>query len=366
MMDSDSQHTIDTKAAKIDELRRKIDKLDEKIVEIVNERAAHAHMIGEVKAQSNDTIYKPHREQAVYKHVATVNHGPLPDESLKAVFREIMSGCISLEKPVKIAYLGPQGTFTHWAARSQFGDSVHYNAVPSLEEVFEEVQRGRADYGVVPVENSTEGGIRETLALFVDSSLKVCAEIVYEIHHSLMANCPLEKIQKVFSKGPVFGQVRRWLKENLPNAEQIEVGSTSAAAKIAAEETRAGAIGFKALAVENGLDVIASNIQDYQHNVTRFFVLGHQISEPTGNDKTAILCSVVDRVGALHDMLKAFKDAKINMTKIESFPSQSQAWDYYFFIDFMGHPGDEKIEKALDQMQQNCDMFRILGAFPCS
>ncbi len=350
----------------IESLRKKIDALDARIVALVNERASLARHIGRVKAENKDTVYKPHREKAVYEHAVRNNNGPLPDETLRAVFREIMSGCIALEKQVSIAYLGPEGTFTHWAARSQFGDSVDYRAVGSLEEVFEDVRRERSDYGIVPVENSTEGGIRETLALFLDSPLKVCAEIVYQIHHSLMANCPLEDVRTVYSKGPVFDQTRRWLRDNLPRVRREEVESTSRAAALAAEEDGAAAIGYEALASVYGLDVLARNIQDRIHNVTRFFVLGHQISEPTGNDKTAILCGIADRVGALYDLLGAFKKYGINMTKIESYPSQSQTWSYCFFIDFLGHPREEKTRTALDEMRKNCDVFRVLGAFPCS
>lgn len=350
----------------IDSLREKIDALDERIVEMVSERARLAGLIGKMKAESDDTVYKPDREHAIYEHVTEKNQGPLADSAIHAVFREIISGCRALEKPLDVVYLGPEGTFTYWAARSQFGESVSYRAVPSLEDVFEEVQRRRADYGVVPVENSTEGGIRETLALFLDSSLKACAEIVYEIHHSLMAGCPIENISTIYSKGPVFGQTRRWLRENLPQVKRIEVESTGQAAKIASEQKDAAAIGFEALAETYGLNILARNIQDRHHNVTRFFVLGHRISEPTGSDKTAILCSVEDRVGALHDLLAAFKKHGINMTKIESFPSQSEAWDYYFFIDFLGHPADGEIKTALEEMKRYCDAFRILGAFPCS
>ncbi len=350
----------------IDLLRKKIDGLDEKILEAVNERARLAQCIGRVKEDCDDSVYKPGREQVVYEHALENNPGPLPDEALKAVFREIISGCRSLEKPVAVAYLGPEGTFTHWAAESQFGKSVDYRAVASLADVFEDVESKRADYGVVPVENSTEGGIRETLALFLDSSLKVCSEIVYEIRHSLMARCRIEDVEKIYSKGPVFAQTRLWLRENLPDARRVEVESTSRAARLAAEEESAAAIGFEALARDCGLNLLARNIQDRNDNVTRFFVLANGISEPTGNDKTALLCSIKDRVGALHDLLYAFKKHGINMTKIESFPSQAQAWHYLFFIDFMGHPEDEKIKTALKDMDGNCDMLKVLGAFPCA
>jgi len=355
----------DENRADIDTLRGKIDGLDEKIAEALNERARIVELIGRAKAKSNDIIYKPHRERAVYEHVRDCNVGPLPDKAMKSIFREIISACRALEKPVAVAYLGPSGTFTHWATISQFGESIDYRAVDSLKEVFSEVESGGADYGVVPVENSTEGGIRETLALFLESPLKVCTEIVYEIRLSLMARCPLKDIERVYSKGPVFGQARRWLGENLPDAAQVEVKSTSRAAGLAAEEDGAAAIGFEDLAKEHGLEVLARNIQDQKQNVTRFFVLGHQLSKPTGNDKTAILCSIKDRVGALYDLLDAFKQNGINMTKIESFPSRSQTWNYYFFIDFLGHPEEEKIRVALKNMRSHCEMLRVIGAFPC-
>jgi len=217
---------------------------------------------------------------------------------------------------------------------------------------------------VVPVENSTEGGVRETLGRFLDSPLKVCAEIVYEVHLALLANCTLEQIKKVYSKGTVFGQTRRWVRSRLPKAELVEVGSTSRAAELAAGEPAAAAIGHAELAPAYGLDVLFDNIEDCAHNVTRFFVLGDHISEPTGDDKTALLCSVKDKVGALHDLLVGFKVYGINMTRIESFPSPTTAWRYYFFIDFMGHPQDEKVRLALEEMRKECEEFRILGAFP--
>jgi chorismate mutase/prephenate dehydratase len=348
----------------LDELRKRIDEIDGRIVRLINERAKLVHQIGQLKAETNESVYKPQREQAVYDNAVRVNEGPLSGEAVKGIFREIMSGCMALEKPLKIAYLGPPGTFTHWAARSKFGDSVTHEPVNTLDEVFQEVERRRADYGVVPVENSTEGGIRETLARFLDSPLKVCAEIVYEIHLSLLANCPLEEIRKVYSKGTVFGQTRRWIRSRLPGAELVEVGSTSRAAELAAAEAGAAAIGHAELAVTYGLDVLFDHIEDCVHNVTRFFVLGDHISDPTGDDKTAILCSVKDKVGALHDLLVTFKVYGINMTRIESFPSPTTAWRYYFFIDFLGHPADEKVRLALEEMRKECEEFRILGAFP--
>lgn len=348
----------------LDDLRKQIDDIDVQIVELINERAKVAHKIGNVKNEDGDSIYKPHREQAVLDHAKEASCGPLPDESIQAVFREIMSACIALEKPIKVAYLGPKGTFTHWAARSQFGDSIIYESASSLADVFEEVERSRADYGVVPVENSTEGAIRETLALLLDSSLKICAEIVFEINHALMANCDLDEINTLYSKETVFGQTRQWLRKHLPDARQVDVASTGRAAELAGQEDNAAAIGHAGLAGAYGLDVLFDRIQDRANNETRFFVLGEHMSDATGDDKTAILCSVKDHVGALHDMLHPFKEHRINMTKIESFPSQGGGWKYHFFIDFLGHPEEQETRVALEQMGEHCDRVKILGAFP--
>ena len=292
------------------------------------------------------------------------NEGPLPDRCIKAVYRELMSGCIALQKPVRIAYLGPEGTFTHQAAVSKFGESVEYESADSLEAVFEAVEQKRADYGVVPVENSTEGGIHETLTRFLSSPCKVSAEIVREIHHALLSKSPLEEIKAVYSKGPVFTQCSKWLSNNLPDAQEKEVSSTSAAAEMAAREDGAAAIARRELAATHGLKVVQDHIEDYAHNVTRFFVLGDHISPPSGDDKTALLCSVRDKEGALHDLLRPFKEFRINMTKIESFPSPVTPWQYLFFIDFMGHPNSDKVQRALDEMRKECVEFRVLGAFP--
>jgi len=345
-------------------LRKKIDEIDAQIVELMNRRAEIVLEIGRLKRDRNQAVYAPHREEAIYNHVVSLNKGPLSEQCLRAVYRELMSGCIALQKPLSISYLGPPGTFTHDAARSKFGDSVQYVPAATLEEVFEQVERGRADYGVVPVENSTEGGIHETLTRFLTSPLKVSAEIVTEIHHALLARCPLEQIKKVYSRPQAFTQTRRWLAANLPGVPQIDVSSTAAAAEIAASEEGAAAIAKSDLAATHGLRVLQDHIEDYAHNVTRFFVLGHHIGAPTGDDKTALLCSVKDKAGALHDLLIPFKEYGINMTRIESFPSPTTAWQYYFFIDFQGHPDEDRIRQALQKMQQECAQFRILGAFP--
>lgn len=348
----------------LDKLRRRIDEIDEQIVRLINQRAEVVVEVGERKAKDKTHIYAPAREQAVYRHVAEVSTGPMSEKALRGVFREVMSGCIELGEPLTITYLGPSGTFTHMAARSRFGDSVSFVPCGSMDQVFTEVERKRADYGVVPVENSTEGGIRETLARFLGSPLNVCAEIALEIHHCLLAKCPMEQITKVYTKGTVFAQTRAWLKGHLPNVELLDVASTSRGAELAAAEPGAAAIGHVSAASVYGLDVLASNIEDLAHNVTRFFVLGHHMSRPTGDDKTSILCSVKDKAGALHDLLVPFKEWGISMTFIESFRSPKAAWQYYFFIDFLGHPDDDKSRQALEHMERECETLTVLGAYP--
>jgi chorismate mutase/prephenate dehydratase len=348
----------------LDQLRKKVDELDGRIVKLVNERAEVARRIGKLKHQDDANAYVPSRHQTVYGHVTELNEGPLSDECIRALYREIMSGCLSLEQQLRVAYLGPEGTFTHGAAIENFGESVRYVPVATMEEVFDEVERGRADYGVVPVENSTGGGIQETLARFLESPLKVCAEVVLEIHHTLMAACEPEQIQVIYSRGEVLRQTRRWLQEHMADKELREVSSTSAAAARAAGEQAAAAVGNASLAASHGLRVLYERIEDYPHNVTRFFVLGTHDTRPTGDDKTALLCSVRDEVGALHDLLGPFKEHGINMTKIESFPSPSTPWQYYFFIDFLGHPASEQISRALQEMAAECVAFKVLGAFP--
>jgi chorismate mutase/prephenate dehydratase len=348
----------------LDDLRKKVDELDVQIVQLINRRAELACQIGSLKERHGESVYMPAREEEVYRRISDLNKGPLPDSCLRAVYREIMSGCLALQKPLTVAYLGPEGTFTHMAARAKFGDSVRYAPVLTIGEVFGEVEKGRAGYGVVPVENSTGGGIHETLTRFLDSPLSVCAEILLDIHHALMAKCGPQEVRRVYSNSQVFGQTRRWTQTHLPNVEQVAVASTSLAAEMAAREEGAAAIGNASLAAAHGLDVLFDHIEDYAHNVTRFFVVGTHVSQPTGDDKTAVLCSVKDKVGALHDLLEPFKEHGINMTKIESFPSPSAAWQYYFFIDFLGHPDHESIRLAIQKMGAECVSLKVLGAFP--
>ena len=300
----------------------------------------------------------------VYERVAAQNDGPLSDEALQAVYREIMSGCLALEKPLRISYMGPPASFSNIAALKKFGSSVRYLPVNTINDVFAEVEHGRADYGVVPIENSIEGAINYTLDMFMESDLKICSEISIEISHNLLAKCGMDKIKRVYSNPSVIGQCRMWLEANLPRVEIIEVTSTTKAAGMAVREKGAAAIGSSLAAECYGLNMLARSIEDNPHNMTRFLVIGKVESRPTGKDKTSIMFAVKDKVGALHDMLVPFKKNKINLTKIESRPSKKRAWEYRFFVDMMGHHNDKNVIKAIDQLREVCTSLKVLGSYP--
>jgi len=349
---------------KLQPLRSKIDELDAKLVRLLNERTKLVLEIGKIKHASGEEIYAPEREEAVLRRVVAKNEGPLTEDSLRAIYREVMSSALALEKPLVIAYLGPQATYSHMAAVRKFGASLRYEPLPSITDVFTEVAKGRADHGVVPIENSTEGAVTHTYDMFVDSELKVCAQIVLPIRHNLMGACPREQIKKVYSIAQVFAQCRQWLQLNMADAELIEVSSSTRAAEIAKSEPNAGALASALAAELYGLTVHDANIQDSSENVTRFLVIGPKYPPRTGNDKTSIMFAVQDRVGALHDCISSFKKFKINMTKIESRPSRKKAWEYYFFVDFNGHCDDARVKKALGELAKHTMFVKILGSYP--
>jgi len=349
---------------KIDDLRKKIDRIDRKLVDLINERTSYAVKIGKIKRETRRGIYSPEREKEVYRRLSELSRGPLPLESLRAIYREIMSAAMALEKELAIAYLGPEATFTHAAARKKFGSSVRYAAMASITDIFSHVERGSADYGVVPIENSIEGAVTHTLDMFIDSRVKICAEIYLEIAHCLLANCPAPEIRKVYSKSEVFGQCRTWLRSTLPTAELVEVSSTARAAELAAQEKHASAIASELAAEIYGVKILERGIEDSGRNETRFLVIGNSSAGPSGDDKTSIIVSIADRVGALHRMLYPFKKHAINLTKIESRPSKRKAWEYYFFIDFIGHINDGNVVKALRELQKQCLFVEHLGSYP--
>jgi chorismate mutase / prephenate dehydratase len=348
----------------LDELRKRIDALDKKIIELLNERTHVVLDIGHYKKEKSEEIFSPARECAVYEKIDKENKGPLPADALKSIYREIMSAALSLEKNLTIAYLGPEASFTNLAALSKFGDSVDYLACDNISDVFIEVDKGNADYGVIPIENSIEGAVSHSLDMFIDSDLKICNEIMFEISHYLLSNSSLQNIKRVYTIPQIFAQCRAWLRMHLPKAEMIDTASSTAGARKAAKEDGAAAIGSKLASVIYNLHVVAESIEDSPHNMTRFLVLGRKVSEPTGIDRTSIVCSIKDKVGALYEMLRPIHENNINMTKIESRPSKRKAWDYYFFIDLEGHINEEKIKKTIEQMEEHVRYLKVLGAYP--
>lgn len=353
----------------VDKVRKEIDSIDQKILALLNERAEASQNIGKIKAKSGQGIYSPEREKEVLDRLKKANKGPIAPEAIEAIYREIMSSSISLEKEVRIAYLGPQFTFTHQAALKKFGASVSYLPCSNISDVFAEVERGRSDYGVVPVENSTEGAVNYTLDVFIESNLKICAELYLPIHHYLLSNAAsMKTINQVYSIPQAIAQCRLWLESNLPNAKVVSTSSTAEAAKYVAEhpkfQNEIACIASNLAGKEYRLKVMAPSIEDSANNTTRFIIIAKNDSKPTGSDRTSLVFSVKDRVGALHDILLPFQKAGINLTKIESRPSKKKAWNYFFFVDFEGHALEPKIAEALKGLEKHCTYFKVLGSYP--
>ncbi len=346
--------------------RQAIDKLDASIVRLLNERTKHVLAIGAMKLKAGEEIYAPHRERAVLQRICQLNQGPVTDEQLRAIYREIMSSALALEKTMIIAYFGPEATFTHQAAIRKFGASLRYSPQKTIADVFTEVSKNRADYGVVPVENSTEGVVTHTLDMFVDSDLKIVAQIVLPIQQCLMVRPggTRARIKKLFVHPQSLAQCRGWIQNHLPRVELIETSSNARSAELAAKDKNAAAIGGILAAEKYGLDVLEQDIQDNAANATRFLVLGRQCSPPTGQDRTSLLVSVADKAGALHEAIAAFRRYKINMTKIESRPSKRKAWEYFFFIDCDGHAQDRKVANAIRLLGEHCNFIKVLGSYP--
>jgi chorismate mutase/prephenate dehydratase len=356
----------------IPEHRQAIDRLDAQIVRLLNERTKHVLAIGDIKLKAGEAIYAPHRERAVFDRICRLNGGPMTGEQLRAVYREIMSSALALEKTMTIAYLGPEATFTHQAAIQKFGASLRYASQKTIADVFAEVSKTRADYGVVPVENTTEGVVTHTLDMFVDSDLKIVSQIVLPIQYCLAANCKREGVRRLYAHPQALAQCRSWVQKNLANAEIIETSSNARSAELAAHppgktagrRDKVAAITGLLAAEKYDLDVLEQDIQDNVANATRFLVLGRQCSPPTGDDRTSLLVSVADKAGALHQAIAAFRRFKINMTKIESRPSKRKAWEYFFFIDCDGHVQDRRVVKAIELLGEHCNFVKILGSYP--
>jgi chorismate mutase/prephenate dehydratase len=347
--------------------RKEIDKIDDAIVQLLGERAQHVIKIGKLKkaTDAEALLHTPAREAEILDRLCKINTGPFPNEALRAVYREIMSGSLALEGPFKVSYLGPRATFTHLACIRKFGSSAQYLPVTSITDVFNEVERGRADFGVVPIENSTEGVVNHTLDMFIDSNLQIYGEVLLEVSHNLLSKCEsLEAVKKIYSHPHAIAQCRRWLETNLPHVPYSEVHSTARAAEICTEEPSAAAIASELAGQIYGLKVLKPRIEDNINNYTRFLVLSLKAPERTGKDKTSVMLSVKDKVGALYDLLRPFASHGTNLTKIESRPSRRKAWEYIFFIDLEGHVEEDRVKRALDEIKPRCLFLKILGSYP--
>jgi len=348
----------------LEEFRAEIDRLDKQIVELLNRRAQVVVEVGKLKARDKSPVYAPDREQQVFERVREANTGPLPDRALVAIYRELMSASFALEKPLRIAYLGPEGSNSHLAATGKFGTSVEYQPANHIRGVFEEVSREHVDLGVVPIENSTGGGITDTIDAFVETRVTITAEINRAIHHNLLARCALEEIERVYSKPEVFSQCQQWLSETGLTGKCIPVASTSKAAEMAASEPRSAALGNTMAAEIYGLPIIRHNIEDNPNNVTRFLVIGRGLTGPTGDDKTAITFTTAHKPGALADVLIAFKESGTNLTFIESRPSRKRNWEYFFFAEAEGHISEPQMSQAIQRARHHCLGLHVLGSYP--
>jgi chorismate mutase/prephenate dehydratase len=352
-------------AASLRSLRSQIDKLDLHILKLVNERAAIAAEVGKVKNEQGNEVFSPAREEEVLQNITESHKGPLDISTVRAIFREIMSGSRALQKILKVAYLGPEYSFSHLAAVERFGQAVEFIRVGSIAAVFEEVNRSHADFGVVPLENSTDGRVADTLDMFLRlPQLKICSEVRLPIHHMLLANCDQQEIRRVYSKPQALSQCRNWLSKNIPHASLHEVASTATAAELAQREPGAAAVASRQAAVRFGLRTLFTDIEDSPFNETRFAVIGMQECDKTGHDKTAIMFKVPHNPGSLVDTLNIFKQNKLNLTWIESFPAKSPRAEYVFFVDFEGHQEEPRVKRALATLQENCDELSILGSYP--
>ena len=348
----------------LEELRKRIDELDFQLVKLLNERARVVVEIGKLKNKTDRPVYAPDREKDVFARIIKANEGPLPDKCLIAIWRELMSGSFVLERPLRVGYLGPAGSFSHNAAMLKFGQSVEYEPLTDIASIFDEVSKGHCDLGLAPVENTMGGGVIETLDALIDSDVKVCAEVLMAIHHNLLGNCSLQEVEKIYSKPEVFAQCRNWLSATFKGTQTIPVASTARAAQLAAEEPKAAAIGSTVAAELYGLRIICENVEDIANNVTRFLVISKEDARPTGEDKTAILFSTAHKAGALADVLDIFKRYGINLTNIESRPSRKRQWEYYFFVDFLGHRTEKHIQEGMEESRKHCLQLSILGSFP--
>lgn len=352
-------------AAELNRLRDQIDALDGELLRLINDRAQLAHRIGEIK-QGN--IYRPEREAQVLRRVAERNPGPLPAAAAQRIVREVMSACLALEQPLTIAYLGPAGTYSESAARKHFGGAPGLQACVGIDDVFRAVEAGNAHYGVVPIENSTEGAIGRSLDLLLSSPLQICGEINLPIHHQLLARAAgMGDLRRIYSHAQSLAQCHEWLNRNLPSVPRIPVASNAEAARLAAEEEGAAAIAGDAAAELYGLAVLAANIEDDPNNTTRFAVIAGHDAGPSGADRTSLVCSAQNRPGGLFQLLAPFADNGVSMSRLESRPARGfggSRWEYVFYIDLVGHRSEEAVARALDALRERAGFVKVLGSYP--
>ena len=351
----------------LSDYRKEIDRIDDEILLLLNERSKSVIEIGKLKKErdAGANLHTPGREAAIIERLTKQNTGPFPTDAIQSVYREIMSASLSLEGPQKVAYLGPRATFTHMACMQKFGSSAQYVPVHSIKDVFSEVERGRANFGVVPIENTTEGVVNHTLDMFIDSNLLIYGEVLQEVsHHLLSKSGLLDDVKKIYSHPHAIAQCRNWLETNLPHVPVSEVASTARAAELCMDEPSSAAIASELAGQLYGLKVIKARIEDNLNNFTRFLVLSQKPPERTGKDKTSLMLSVKDKVGALYDLLRPFASHGLNMTKIESRPSRRKAWEYIFFVDVEGHIEEERVKKAVEEITPRCLFLKILGSYP--
>jgi chorismate mutase/prephenate dehydratase len=351
--------------SELKKLRKKIDELDHKIVELLNRRAEIVLEVGKTKQNKRLKVHSPERERAILRKLQDSNPGPFPNETLKLIYEEIISASVALQQPLKIAYLGPSATFTHLAARRKFGSSSEYLPEGTIKEVFEAVFRGKVNYGVVPIENSTEGIVNYTLDMFMDTDLMIASEIMLEISHNLLSKTgKRDEIKKIYSHPQAKAQCRSWLERNFPGVPIIDEMSTAAAAIRVSKNPAAAAVASELAASVYDLNFIEKGIEDNKRNVTRFLIIAKESPGRTGKDKTSIMFSIKDKPGALFLILRPFSKHRINLTKIESRPSKRKAWEYIFFVDMGGHIEEKNVMKAIKDVQKECLFFKVLGSYP--
>ncbi len=349
----------------LSKLREQIDKLDKKILELISNRARIALEIGRLKSKDQLNFWDPKREKEIFEHLKSLNKGPLSHQAIFHIFHEIITATREIQHPTKVAFLGPEATFSHMAAIKHFGKTAIFYPLPSIKDVFWEVEKGSYDYGVVPVENSTEGIVAYTLDMFMQSELKVAGEIYLRINHFLAASFKeKEKIKKIYAHPQAVAQCRNWISYHMPNIPIFETSSTALAARKAKEDPEAAAITTKLAAEKADLFILERHLEDFAHNTTRFWIIGHRLPNPTGSDKTSLLFATPDRPGALYKCLKPFAERRVNLSKLESRPMKNLPWHYLFFVDLEGHYTDTPVKEALVELKEVSAYLKLLGSYP--